>query len=513
MKLFQLTAFGMGAALLNRLVPRQYRWILLLLVSLGFYSVRSLVGLPFILIATLSTWGASMWIDRIGQKGKLTKEQRQTLSQAEQKAHRNQVRHRKNLVVGGTLVLDFLMLGIFKYADQVLGLVGVSPLGFLLPLGISFYTFQAAGYLFDVSGGKIKPERNLFRYALFVCFFPQLIQGPISRYQDVAPQLQSPEDLTLDRFVRGFYLVLWGLIKKMVIADRTLPFIAIVFDAPGGTYGAGLSALALLLYAIQQYCDFSGGIDLVIGIAEWLGVNLTQNFRRPYFAVSLGDFWRRWHITLGSWMRDYVFYPFALWGPVTRLSKAVGKRNATLARTLPAALGNLLVFFLVGLWHGATSNYILWGLYNGVILAVSALLEPFYREHPLPKGAGFTILRVLRTFIIVNIGWLFDRCATGGAAVRMLLTILTDYRPGELTMSALNDMSLAGPDRLVLAVSCALLLAASLCGERGMVIRDRLTDKPFPVRWLLLLLGICAVLVFGIWGSGFNEASFIYLNF
>lgn len=204
-----------------------------------------------------------------------------------------------------------------------------------------------------------------------------------------------------------------------------------MFDAPGGTWGGAMAVVGVLAYSVQQYCDFSGGIDLVAGIAELFGIRLAENFRRPYFAVSLGDFWRRWHISLGAWMRDYVFYPFALCRPVARLSKAAkGRFGAAFARALPAALGNILVFTLVGVWHGATSNYILWGLYNGVILALTALLEPRVKRMNercprLTGSRGFHVFRVLRTFIIVNIGWFFDRCATAGDAVRMMGSILT----------------------------------------------------------------------------------------
>ncbi len=167
--------------------------------------------------------------------------------------------------------------------------------------------------------------------------------------------------------------------------------VSAVFAETPGEWGGAMTVVGVLAYSVQQYCDFSGGIDLVAGIAELFGIRLAENFKRPYFAVSLGDFWRRWHISLGAWMRDYVFYPFALCKPVARLSKAAKKRfGAAFARALPAALGNLLVFPLVGVWHGATSNYILWGLYNGVILALTALMEPTDKRMNEPAAAdGF----------------------------------------------------------------------------------------------------------------------------
>ena len=192
------------------------------------------------------------------------------------------------------------------------------------------------GYLIDVYNGKYAPERNPAKFALFVSFFPQLIQGPIGRYDQLAPQLCRGNDFDWENLQRGFLLMLWGLFKKMVIADRALPAVNAIFGAQAGVYGGAVAVLGVLLYSLQQYCDFSGGIDLVTGIAQQMGVTLAPNFRRPYFAVSLGDFWRRWHISLGAWMRDYVFYPFALTRPVARLSKAakthLGTEFASAAR-------------------------------------------------------------------------------------------------------------------------------------------------------------------------------------
>ena len=274
-----------------------------------------------------------------------------------------------------------------------------------------------------------------------------------------------------------------------------------------------------LLYSLQQYCDFSGGIELVAGIAELFGIQLAPNFKRPYFAVSLGDFWRRWHISLGSWMRDYVFYPFALTKPMNRLSKAAkAKWGADVGRALPAALGNILVFLLVGVWHGATSNYIFWGLYNGLILAFSALAEPAYKKWntahaALSASKGFHVLRILRTFIIVNIGWYFDRCLHGMDAFRLLGITLTDPRMGQVTMDTLTTMGLPLLDLRILGVCTVLLFGVSVAQERGIVVREWVQKRILPVRWLVLIVGIMTVLLVGVWGSGFNEASFIYYQF
>ena len=514
MTLFQLTFFSLAVALVCRILPRRLRWCLLLLSSCAFYCTRALTGFPFLLLTGLTTFLSALGIERIGQAGKALLREQPGLSREEKKALRARTARRQHVLLALTLVLNFGILCVLKYTDQILGLTGASPLGLVLPLGISFYTFQAMSYLLDVSGGKVKAEHNPLRLFLFISFFPQLLQGPISRHLDLAPQLESPGDVDFSGMLRGLLLILWGLMKKLVLADRALPAVAAIFDAPSGTYGAQMTILGVLLYSLQQYCDFSGGIDLVTGIAELMGVHLTANFRRPYFAVSLADFWRRWHITLGAWMRDYVFYPFVLSRPMSSLSKSLKGRFPSLSRTLPAALGNILVFLLVGLWHGATPNYLLWGLYNGVLLAIAAICEPLTKRlAPASPGRILHVARVLRTFLIVNIGWFFDRAASGAAAFSMIRSALTDWRPGEMTASLLERCSLPVHDLTVLAIGTLLVFAISLLSERGVDVRGRLVSLPLPLRWLVFLLGILCIVIFGIWGSGFNEAAFIYYKF
>ena len=520
MSLTVLLAVAFVGAALYYVCPLRFRWVLLLLLSYGFYLTCGVSALPFILITTLTTWAGALKISRIGESGKAyLHEHKAELTAEEKKARKAKTRSAQRIWFFAVLLLNFGVLAVLKYLNPVMAwgasLTGKNApaLGLVLPLGISFYTFQSMGYLLDVYNGKYAPQKNLARFALFVSFFPQLIQGPIGRYDQLEKQLEGGGQVDVPR---AFLLMLWGLAKKMVIADRALPMVSAVFDAPGGTWGGAMAVVGVLAYSVQQYCDFSGGIDLVAGIAELFGIRLAENFRRPYFAVSLGDFWRRWHISLGAWMRDYVFYPFALSRPVSRLSKAAkGRFGAAFARALPAALGNILVFALVGVWHGATSNYILWGLYNGVILAVTALLEPRYKRMNercawLTASRGFHAFRVLRTFVIVNIGWFFDRCATAGDAVRMMGGVFA--RP-EWAQVRLDNLGISPLDTRILAVGVLLLAAVSLLGENGKDVRGWLAARALPIRWAAMLGGTIAVLLLGVWGSGFSEASFIYFNF
>lgn len=518
MSLSLLIAASLLCALLYYLCPARLRWLLLLAASLLIYAYAGLRGVPFILLTSVSTWAAALCLGHMAETHRQwMKEHRGELSAEEKKAAKARSKARRRLVMLCCLVLNFGILALLKYLDPLLSVWTSRSLGLLLPLGISFYTFQSMGYLLDVYNEKTAPERNPLRFLLFVSFFPQLIQGPIARHDQLAGQLTEPHDLDLDAIERGLLLMAWGFFKKKVIADRALPFVSEVFGNHHA-YGGAVIVIAVLLYSLQQYCDFSGGIDLVTGIAELFGIHLAPNFRRPYFASSLGDFWRRWHISLGSWMRDYVFYPFALSRPMSVLGRAVRKHgNAHLARALPAALGNILVFFLVGIWHGAQINYVLWGLYNGIILAVSALLEPAYKrfgeQHAaLSASRGFALFRILRTFLIVNIGWYFDRCTHGAEAFLMLGK--TFFQPGfaQLSDGTLLSLGLHSYDWRILGIATLLLFVVSVMGERVTDVRTFVLGRRLPLRWLMLICFLYFVVATFV-GEGTQSSGFMYAVF
>ena len=517
MSLFTLIGFSCACAALYYVCPGRLRWVLLLLASYAYYAVSGVGALPFILLTTLSTWAGALFISRIAEKSKAEiKARKAELDAAGKKALKAAAKKRQRIVFWLVLLLNFGVLAALKYSAPVTALFSMEPLGWLLPLGISFYTFQSMGYLIDVYNGKYAPEQNPAKFALFVSFFPQLIQGPIARFDQLGRQLTEPHRFDLRNIQSAALLMLWGFFKKKVIADRALPLVAEVFENQGA-YGGAVIVIAVLFYSLQQYADFSGGIDLVTGIAQLFGIQLAPNFKRPYFSVSLGDFWRRWHISLGSWMRDYVFYPFALTKPVTKLSKAAKARfGADFGRALPAALGNILVFLLVGVWHGASMNYVLWGLYNGLILAASALLEPAYKRfgdthERLVKSRSFYLFRVLRTFVIVNIGWYFDRALRADDAFAMLGKTLFAPAFSQLSSGTLLTLGLTAYDFGVLAIATVILFTVSLLQERGMRVRDRLFALPLIPRWTILML--FTLFVLGTFTLGTGTDSFMYAVF
>ena len=370
------------------------------------------------------------------------------------------------------------MLGIMKYTnfmlgniDAVLRLFGsgkqIGVLNLTLPLGISFYTFQSISYVVDVYRGKHKAQGNFFKHALFVSFFPQLLQGPIGRYERLGSQLYEGHSYNLKELQFGVQRILWGFFKKMVLADRVNAAVLLIFHNYWN-YGGWYNVLGVLLYSIQLYADFSGGIDIVIGIAQMFGITMDENFRQPYFSRSISEFWRRWHITLGTWMKDYVFYPFCLSKAMNKFGKW-GKKHLGdhVGKTLPICLSNLLIFFIVGIWHGAEWRYIMYGMYNGVIIAFSNLVEPLYKKclhacHINPHKKWWQCVQILRTFILVNIGWVFDCSAAGmESAIRMIKRMITDLRFDQLNAGMFKSIGLTSVDYIFLLAGCVVVLIIS----------------------------------------------------
>lgn len=281
--------------------------------------------------ATVTIYFGGIWLQNIQNTGdRYLKDNKETLSREDKKAYKESLRRKKRWVLFLILLLDFGMLAVVKYSNfaieninSVLGLMGKEPIGLLgmgLPLGISFFTFQSVSYAIDVYQGKYECEKNIFKMGLFVSFFPQLLQGPIGRYDRLGKQLYSGHSFNLKNVEYGLQRIGWGLFKKVVIADRAAVLVLNVFNNYEA-YSGFHYIMAVLMYSVDLYMDFSGGIDIVIGAAQMFGITMDENFRQPYFSKSIGEFWRRWHITLGTWMKDYIFYPMSLSKKMNKFGK------------------------------------------------------------------------------------------------------------------------------------------------------------------------------------------------
>lgn len=501
---FQFILFIIGGCILYYIVPKRMQWILLLLLSYCFYLSGGTSAILYLLATTFSVWAAGLFIAKINSDVQAKLKQYEGASgKEEKKVLKSHAKKKCQIIFWSTLLINFGILGYLKYfnflignVNQLLAIAGGkleihSLSDLILPLGISFYTFQAIGYLIEIYWGRIHAEKNIFRFALFVSFFPQVVQGPISKYQELSGQLYEGHKFDLQKAEKAVLLILWGYFKKLVISNRAILIVNEVFNFPEN-YGSALTILGVLMYSIQQYADFSGGIDIIAGVAELFGIELTPNFRRPYFAVSLADFWRRWHISLGAWMRDYVFYPLAMTKWMNKIRKMIKRKaNDTLAKACPGAICNIIVFLIVGIWHGAYWHCIAWGLYNGLILAFSTLLEPIYTQIRMrlrikSQSWWYKAICILRTFIIVNIGWFFDRTGVSDA-VLMIKNVFLNFQVSEIATSSLWQFGLILKDYIYLFWAIGLLFLVSVYQEKTSgSVREYIMKKPLILRWIIL---------------------------
>lgn len=515
---------------------KKYKWTVLLVASYVFYLFAGYKYAFFIVFTTLSTYGVALWIDKIIKKSKeVIKEKKKEWSREEKKAYKNKIKIKKRLVMSLVLVINFGILAFLKYynffagsLNDLLGFTdngGLPIFSLVLPLGISFYTFQSMGYIVDVYREKVSAERNVAKFALFVSFFPQIIQGPISFYDQLAHQLYEPHKFDFTRFKYGLELILWGYFKKLVIADRAVIAINTV-TADYTQYNGTTILFIVLLYALQLYADFSAGIDISRGIAQILGIDMAENFKRPYFSKNINEYWRRWHITLGAWMKNYLFYPVAMSNLFITASKKMkgtkfGKTSAGahIAKVLPTSVASLIVFLMVGIWHGANWKYVGFGLWNGLIIMISILLEPVFKAtlkklHINGESFGYGIFQMVRTFVVVLVGYVFDIAPDFSGAIDMMRMSLLDQHIMEGYREILT-LGVSKIEYLLLALCTVLIFVVSVIQERhsNECMRDILDRRSAVVRIGLITLCIVAILVFGIYGPGYNPAEFVYMQF
>ena len=490
--------FVAGIWLLYALMPKKIRWVTLLLASLAFYCICDLRAGIWLVLCTVVTFFGGILV--YNQKNKRL----------------------KKFILAIVLLSVFGLLSVFKFAGfaaKILPSVfGIFSEGLLLPLGISFYIFQSAGYVIDMYRKKYAPEKNIAKYALFVSFFPQIVQGPIGRYDKLAPQFFSGEKPKADAYKYGIQLILWGLFKKMILADRVSVLVNGVFGAPE-SHGGIVTIAAAAFYCIQIYCDFSGGIDISRGVAEGLGVTLDKNFEQPLFAVSVQDFWRRWHITLGSWMRDYLFYPLSLSRPFGKFGKFVRRVfGVRLGKLIPSLTATFIVFFMIGIWHGGAWKYIIFGLWNGVLITASMFMEPFFDKMRKAlkikdKSKLWHIFKILRTLIIVGIGRILTRANNTTAALIMIKHIFTSPKSSMVLDGAFLKFGLTVEDYIIIALAFAVLLVADIIEENGVAVRYFLEKRSPVIQVVIMLAALVILIYYGAYRQGYINAQFLYAGF
>lgn len=523
---FTFLGLFLGLTLLAYYVtPLKARWGVLLGASAVFYLVG---GRQLILVVALTTFVIYIAARGMEKISAVAKERRKLLPKEERKAYKAKMAGKKRRVLAAACIFAVGLLLFLKYFNffgssfnalwEKLHLSWEIPyLHLLLPLGISFYTLSAVSYLADVYWEKYPAEKNYFKLLLFLIFFPVIVEGPISRYDQLGSQLYEGHKFDYYKFTSGLQLIVWGLFKKMVIADRIDGFVSVIFGSYGD-YGGLAVALAILLYTIQLYTEFSGCMDIVTGCARLFGISLAKNFEQPFFSRNVNEFWRRWHITLGAFLRDYVFYPISLSKFFQKLSKGARKHfNEYYAMKIPAAAALFAVWFCNGIWHGAEWKYICYGLYYYVIMLSGMLLEPLFKKicgviHlNREENRGFHVFQVVRTCILVGIGMLIFRAENLRAAGRMFLSLFN--REAWHSAGFFWDVGMDPYEYLVILLGVLIVLYVGIKNERKIIVRDRIASRKTGIRMAIYTAGVAAVILLGAYGPGYGAVDFIYAQF
>ncbi|MDO5382424.1 MAG: MBOAT family O-acyltransferase [Eubacteriales bacterium] len=515
---YQFIAFVIISLILYYLVPKKLQWIVLLCMNTLFYVYAGISGIIFIVTTIVTTFFGAVSINNEKEKcADYLTQQKDVLTKEQKKDYKLTSVRKQKIYLALPLIINFGILAVLKYTNLfIVTFTSFNTVDFILPMGISFYTFQSTGYLVDVYRGIAEVQKNPFRYALFVSFFPQLVQGPISRWNDLKTCLFEYHDFSWSKIQSGLERMLWGYFKKMVIADRAAIGLATI-QSDCQTYYGAYAFVGMILYAIDLYADFTGGIDITIGVAEMFGIKLPENFKRPFFSKNIAEYWRRWHITLCAWFKDYLFYPISMSKWMNKLSKklknTVGK---AVGSRFPVYFSSLTVWFVTGIWHGASWNFVVWGLLNSLIMLISQEFKPLYdkadKKFGYRKFKYYKVFEIIRTTAIVCSLQMLDYYRNISEAFKMFFSMFTSGNYYEVFTKGMWNIGISMPDYIVIAIGVLIIFIVSML-QRKCSIRQRLSQNNYCVRYVVFLLLFLAIVVFGTYGIGYESSQFIYNQF
>lgn len=508
------------------LLPKKIKPIVLLLASFIFFWLFSQKLLIFLIISIISIYLAGLYMNKLEEeKEKELKRVKKELK----KEIKTKYKSKKKLVLLLAILLNVSFLIFFKYMPflKMNGNLLLKALHIkytfkivkhIAPIGISFYTLEAISYLVDVYNEKIKADKNIIRLALFLSFLPQIMEGPIARYSDTAEALYEGKKVTYKNFCFGYQRIFYGVVKKSVIANRLNFMVKLIFDNYA-SYSAIANIFAIVGYTLMLYMEFSGTMDIVIGSGEIFGVKIPENFRQPFFAKNISEFWTRWHITLGTWFKDYIFYPVSLSKPVKKLTlklrKVFGNRTGAV---LSGSVALFAVWFLNGLWHGAGYTFLFFGLYHFTMIFFGGLFEPLIakickKTHINRKNKIYRVFQSVKMTILVFIGELFFRAPDLKTAFGMLKIIFTKFTLKPFKNGELLQLGLDIYDYIIVIIFTILILIIGLIKERKIEIREEISKKHIVIRWLIYYALIMSIIIFGAYGIGYVPVDPIYADF
>ena len=512
--------------ILYNIMPKKIRGYVLLLMSYIFFYLVSRKLIIFIIFSTGVIWLYSLIIKHIHKKrdAKLS-----DCKKEEKKAIKEKYKKIQRIFLILSIFINVGLLVMLKYSgfignniNSVLELFKssqrVSVMHFALPIGISFYTMQIVSYVTDVHKDVIEPDTNIGRLALFLAFFPQIMEGPICRYSDVIEKLWEGKRTTYEGLTFGIQRILFGLGKKIIIADRLNVLVNEIFNNYT-SFDGGIICIGMILYTLQLYTDFSGVMDMVIGMGEIFNVKIPENFRQPFFSKSISDFWTRWHITLGTWMKDYIYYPVSMSQVskklTTKLRKKIGNYYGPL---ITSTFALFLVWLLNGIWHGSAWSFIFYGMYHFTLIMLGRITDPLSKKiqaklHIDVKKTWYKAFQIVRTIILVFIGELFFRANGLRAGFEMFKIMLSKFSFKMLTDGTLLNNGMDAKDWIVVVVFTIVLLIISILKEKGIDIRKAIAKKHIVLRWTIYFVLILSVLLFGAYGVGYIPVDPMYANY
>ena len=506
--------------------PRKWKRYFLLLASYGFFWLICGELVIYLVLSTFSVHYFGIWLDRIGQQMKAALSE---LPKEERKQAKAGFVKKQRCVVALAAVLHIGLLLVLKYSpffttniNTILEKLGASfkleiP-AYLMPLGISFFTLQAVSYIVDVYRGVTKADDNILRLALFMSFFPQIIEGPICRYNQTADQLWNVRPIEYKNLTFGIQRILYGMLKKVVVADRLNLFVSAIFDT-NNEYEGGIIAIGAVCYTVQLYMDFSGSMDAVVGTAQIFGITMPENFERPFFSRTISEFWKRWHISLGAWFKDYIFYPVTSAKKMKKLTSSARKKLGNHYGPLVAgSIALFCVWFCNGLWHGSAWSFIFFGMYHFALILIGNMLEPPVQAlnkklHINPKWFVYRLLQILRTCVLVVIGELFFRARGLRAGMDLFKRIISNFSFSTIDDKLLKTLSADKYDFIIVGVTLLIILAVSILNEKGICIRESLAKRNIVLRWTLLYALLLYIIIFGAYGLGYKPVDPMYAQF
>lgn len=512
---FHFLVFVTIAVAIYYLVPKAWQWIVLLMMSLLFYHYAARTKtIVFLLISTLTVYVCTMWMDRI-KRNKGSSSKGVTVLAA--------------TAVAVNIILWFIFKGYEYWAAAIMGiehfrstpLSGLLDIELVSALGMGYYTFQVVGYVLDCAWGIVKPQRNPFKLFLFVCFFPQLTTGPISQYSQLETLYQK-HNISYLNITHGAQRVLWGFFKKLVLADRVGIIVSGITSNPD-VYNGFYAWIAILLYPIQMYADFSGCVDIVIGVAEMFGIKLAENFRNPFFSRTVQEFWQRWHITLGAWAKNYVLYPLMKSRPMLKFGQFTRKKfGKSLGKKIATAVSLIAPWFVIGIWHGGFRFIVGVTLWNWTILTLGELLSPIF--HKITRALNFKtdsfswhFFQSARTYVIYAMGITFfaEGVGKGWLLLKSAAKVITGEtaNPWIFFDGSILNLGIAWQDITLIIAAVILLIIVGILSEKHGYARNWMDKQGFLFRWSVWVILFLIVLVYGKYGPEYQAGDFIYQRF